>query len=78
MKIGVEVYYLYGATGELESYDVVKDSCNNICIHATDANGKRHQFDSCEAYHAFTWAEEHGFKLETKTFDLTDMGSRTA
>jgi len=73
MKIKLHVYVLTDCRGE-KSYDVIKDSSDNIYIYGYDDEGRYHQYDSYEGYHAFTWAETYGFKLECfcKEIDIDD------
>ena len=63
MKIKFYIYILTDANGD-KSYDVVKEECDNICIYGYDNEGQYRQYDSYEGYHAYTWAETYGFKLE--------------
>lgn len=63
MKIKVRIYILTDSEGN-KTWDIVKESSDNICVGGYDGDGTYHQFDSYEAYHAYTWAETYGFKLE--------------
>jgi prephenate dehydrogenase len=44
-------------------HTVVNESCDNVCIHGYDAQGKYQQFDSYELYHTNEWAKKHGFVI---------------
>lgn len=62
MKVKFYIHVCTDANGD-KYYDVSKDSCDWICLMGKDANGKHQQFDSTEAYHAYAWAERHGFTV---------------
>jgi hypothetical protein len=63
MKKTLYLYKLTDAKGNQE-ITVVDDPSDDGLIGGEDANGERQQFESCELYNAYSWAEKHGFKLE--------------
>lgn len=64
MKIKIFIYVLKDEDGDIQSYDAVTESYKYITIGAVDKKGDYHQFDSCEAYYAYDWAEKYGFTVE--------------
>lgn len=71
MTIKFLVYILKDENGEVMDYDVTKESGNNICLVGRDKNGQYYQFDSCEAYHSYEWAETKGFTVECVEKEIT-------
>jgi hypothetical protein len=69
MQVKVYVYILRDGQG-YTSTAVVGDPSNNICIGGNDTKGEYHQYDSYEGYHAYGWAEQHGFHLECVEQDV--------
>lgn len=69
MKTIVKEFYIYTLTDArgVSYVKVVDDSSDNMTIGGYDKEGKYQQFDSYEAYHAYGWAEKHGFKLVSET-----------
>lgn len=68
MKIQKEFYVYTLTDGQGDSRLVVVDDCSdNMTIGGYTADGQYHQFDSYEAYHAYGWAQERGFKLTSET-----------
>lgn len=50
---------------------VLDDSSDNLCIGATGADGKYHQFDSYEGYHAASYfAANPEWKLEIRSYQV--------
>ena len=64
MKVTVTVLCLVDARGSV-SWNVVKDTGDWTRLGGHDNDGKYQQFDSCETYHAYSWADRHGFTLTT-------------
>lgn len=69
----IYVYKLTDVNGRDMSC-VVNDLSDNLCIYGIGSDGNHHQFDSCEVYNAFDWAESHGMVLELGTIDI-DLNS---
>lgn len=62
-------YRLTDARGDARIV-VVDDPNDDGCIGGYDANGKYHQYDSYELWHAYAWAKERGMVLESGTMDV--------
>lgn len=73
MQLKVIVIQLCDANGHPDTYDVITEYSDNICVSAVDANGVRHQFDSTEAYHLDAWAKKHGFIVKEETHDIREL-----
>jgi hypothetical protein len=73
MNKDIWVYQLL-LDGIVVATTVVNDPSDRGCIGAYDANGKYHQYDSYELWHAYSWANERGFVLRSckKTITIDD------
>lgn len=76
---GKEVYvdYSAGAVDDYIEYDVclnrkvLDESSDSLCIGATGADGKYHQFDSYEGYYAADHFAKHPeWKLEIRSYQV--------
>lgn len=67
--IKVYVYKVTDAEGT-ECFGVVQDPSDALCVYGYDYEHTYHQFDSTEAYHVYSWAEKHGFKVEMKIKEI--------
>ena len=65
----IYIYRLTDAQGNI-TFTVQDDCQNSGTIGGYDKDDKYHQFDSYELFHAYDWAKERGFVLESATFVL--------
>lgn len=63
------IYRLIDAKGD-KCYTVVDDPSDSGCIGGYDVDGKYHQYDSYELYHAYEWAEERGMTLSCVNIEI--------
>jgi len=63
MKVKVIFYVVKDARGN-KSWDCASDYASTVTLYGEDKDGKFQQYDSYEGYHAYPWAEKHGFTLE--------------
>lgn len=63
------LYRLTDARGDTRTV-VVDDPSNDGCIGGYGADGKYHQYDSYELWHAYDWAKERGMVLESGTMEV--------
>lgn len=69
MKKTIYLYRLTDAAGD-QQITVVDEQSDDGCIGGYDRDGKYHQYDSYELYHAYEWAEKHGMKLESGIMEI--------
>lgn len=69
MKKEIHLYRLTDANGD-KQITVVDEPSNSGCIGGYGSDGKYHQYDSYELYHAYDWAKERGMKLEYAKMEI--------
>lgn len=69
MKKTIYLYRLTDANGN-KTITVIDDPSDSGTILGVGSDGKYHQYDSYELYHAYEWAEKLGMKLESGTMDI--------
>lgn len=69
MKKTLYLYRLTDAKGD-KRIVVVDDPSDDGIIYGCGNDGEFHQFESCEIYHAYIWAEKWGMKLQSGTMEI--------
>lgn len=72
LKITVIIYVLCDVNGDY-THSVVGDHSDSISFGGIGNDGKYHQYDSYEGYHAYDWAEKLGMKVECFTKEVEIM-----
>ena len=69
MKKEIHIYRLTDFNGK-QYATVVDDPSDTGSIGGYGEDGKYHQYDSYELWHAYDWAEKLGMKLEYGTIEI--------